>query len=58
MNFEAIRYMEWVKTLPPPEVDLRLSGVNPYPIRRLNFPWEEAELTSHNVYGYPPLNEK
>lgn len=55
MKFDAIEYMEWVKTQPKAEYDLRRSGVDRYPLKNLSFPFEETELTGHNVYGYPPL---
>lgn len=55
MKFDAIKYMEWVKTQPKAEYDLRRSGVDRYPLKNLSFPFEETELTGHNVYGYPRL---
>jgi aspartate/methionine/tyrosine aminotransferase len=58
MKCEPIRYMEWVKTQPRAGVDLRLSGVDRYPLKKLDFPFTERELTGPNFYGYIPFLEK
>lgn len=58
MKFESIKYMEWVKTQPGAAVDLRRSGVDPYPLGELKFPFADKELTGDNVYGYLPFMEK
>ena len=58
MKFESIAYMEWAKTQPGAAVDLRRSGLDRYPLKELKFPFDDKELTGHNVYGYPPFLEK
>ena len=50
-------YMHWAKTQSRARFNLATSGVGPYPLRELGFPFDQFEINGDNSYGYGPLKQ-
>lgn len=50
-------YMHWAKMQSRARFNLATSGVGPYPLHELGYPFGELEINGDNSYGYPPLKQ-
>jgi len=51
------KYMHWAKTQSKARYNLATSGVGPYPLQELEFPFGQFEINGDNGYGYGPLKQ-
>lgn len=51
------KYMHWAKTQSKARYNLATSGVGPYTLREMEFPFDQFEINGDNSYGYSPLKQ-